>query len=97
MGPNTEVVISTTEETALALKNLQFQEAIDTYLDDYQANVLCNYLFELAGTFMTFYEHCPILSENQTLRSSRLRLAELTADTLKTGLGLLGIETVERM
>ncbi|MDU3997193.1 MAG: DALR anticodon-binding domain-containing protein, partial [Escherichia coli] len=45
-----------------------------------------------------FYEHCPILSaENEEVRNSRLKLAQLTAKTLKLGLDTLGIETVERM
>lgn len=89
--------LSAPQELALALKNLQMSEALDTYLDDYQANVLCNYLYELAGLFMSFYEHCPVLSAPDAVQVSRLRLAQMTANTLKTGLDLLGIETVERM
>ena len=69
----------------------------ENYLEDYQANILCNYLYELAGLFMSFYEHCPILTGAQTHKMSRLRLCEITARTLKTGLDLLGIDTVERM
>ncbi|MGB2390170.1 MAG: arginine--tRNA ligase [Pseudomonadales bacterium] len=89
--------LSAPQELALALKNLQMSEALDSYLDDYQANILCNYLYELAGLFMSFYEHCPVLSAPEAIQKSRLRLARMTANTLKTGLNLLGIETVERM
>jgi arginyl-tRNA synthetase len=46
---------------------------------------------------MSFYEHCPILTEAETQQMSRLRLCDITARTLKTGLDLLGIDTVERM
>jgi arginyl-tRNA synthetase len=59
---------------------------------------LCAYLYDLAGLFSSFYENCPILaSEDETLRNSRLRLAALTGRTLKQGLELLGLETLERM
>jgi arginyl-tRNA synthetase len=60
-------------------------------------HLLCAYLFELASLFMRFYEACPILTAEGSLRDSRLLLCQRSADTLKTGLGLLGIETVERM
>ncbi|HJP52485.1 MAG TPA: DALR anticodon-binding domain-containing protein, partial [Pseudomonadales bacterium] len=64
---------------------------------DYQANILCNYLFELAGIFMSFYESCPILNAEGPVRESRLLIADTTARVLKQGLDLLGIETVEQM
>ena len=84
-------------EIRLAVKLLQFNEAIDGVIEDFQANVLCNYLFGLAGTFMTFYEVCPVLKASEPHRTSRLLLCDLTARTLHTGLNLLGIETVEQM
>ena len=84
-------------ETSLALKLLQFEETLDAVLDDFQANILCNYLFELAGIFMSFYEACPVLKAEEPLKTSRLRLCDLTAQTLHQGLDLLGIETVEQM
>lgn len=86
-----------TAELALAVKLLQFPEAISTMTEDWQANVICGYLFELAGQFMTFYEACPILSADDTTRDNRLQLAGVTARTLALGLDLLGIETVEQM
>jgi arginyl-tRNA synthetase len=85
------------EEIALALKLLQLEEALDAVTDDFQANILCNYLFELAGLFMSFYEHCPILSAEESTMHSRLLLADHTAKSLQLGLSLLGIETVEQM
>jgi arginyl-tRNA synthetase len=60
-------------------------------------NMLCAYLYELAGAFMSFYENCPVLKASEPVRTSRLALADLTARTIKQGLELLGIETVERM
>jgi len=97
LDPTTPIVLAAPQELALGLKTLQFNEAIANYLEDYQANILCNYLYELAGLFMSFYEHCPILTETETHQTSRLRLCDITARTLRTGLDLLGIDTVERM
>jgi len=97
LDPATPILLTAPQELALAIKTLQFNEAIANYLEDYQANILCNYLYELAGLFMSFYEHCPILTETKTHQMSRLRLCDITARTLKTGLDLLGIDTVERM
>lgn len=92
-----DITLTEDAETALALKLLQFGEALDAMLDDYQPNVLCTYLFELAGTFSTFYENCPILKAEADIRDSRLALADLTARTIRQGLALLGIFTVEQM
>lgn len=84
-------------EMQLGLKLLQFSETIEAVTEDYQANILCNYLFELAGLFMSFYEACPILKAEPEISNSRLMLADLTARVLQQGLDLLGIETVEQM
>lgn len=84
-------------EKQLATKLLQLSEAIEIVAKDGTPNLLCNYLFELAGNFMTFYEACPIMKADDELKQSRLKLAQLTANTLKTGLDLLGIDVMERM
>jgi arginyl-tRNA synthetase len=81
----------------LGVKILQFNETLEAVLEDFQANILCNYLFELSGLFMSFYEACPILTSQEELKNSRLMLADLTSRVLHRGLNLLGIETVERM
>ncbi len=94
------VAIATVTETAerqLLLKVLQLPEIIQAVADECYPNQLCNYLFELSGVFMRFYESCPILKAEPQLRQSRLALAELTANTLNEGLSLLGIEPLERM
>ena len=84
-------------EKQLATKLLQLSEAIELVVKDGTPNILCNYLFELAGNFMSFYEACPILKADDEIKNSRLKLAKLTAQTLDTGLGLLGIETLDQM
>ena len=90
--------ITDEKERALAIKLLQFEEAIQIVAKDGTPHVLCTYLYELAGVFSSFYEHCPILNnEDQQVKLSRLKLALLTERTLKQGLDLLGIKTVEKM
>ncbi len=85
------------EERALGLKLLQFAETVPFVLDDFRPNLLANYLYELATTFHGFYEACPVLKSEGDTRSSRLTLCDITARTLKQGLGLLGIQCPERM
>ena len=84
-------------ERALAVKLLQFPETLDTVAAESYPHLMCNYLFELAGAFMGFYENCPVLQSDEPLRRSRLALCDLTARTIKTALDLLGIETLEQM
>ena len=70
---------------------------MQTVAKDGTPHVLCNYLYELAGIFSGFYEHCPILTADEATKLSRLKLAALSEKTLKQGLDLLGIKTVEKM
>ena len=94
---DSKIVLQHPVEFALAVKLLQFPEAIDSVTDDFQANVLCNYLFEVSGQFMSFYEACPILNQDDEIKNSRLMIADITSKILKQGLELLGIQTVEKM
>ena len=84
-------------EVTLAKKLLQYGETVPQTLDDFRPNMLANYLYELANTFHGFYEACPVLKSDEPVRASRLTLCELTARVLRQGLGLLGIQTPERM
>ena len=84
-------------ERQLASKLLQLSEAIEAVAKDGTPNILCNYLYELSGNFMTFYEACPIMKADESIKQSRLKLSQLTANTLKVGLDLLGIDVMERM
>ncbi|WAH52438.1 arginine--tRNA ligase [Pseudescherichia vulneris] len=95
---NANVVIAEDREAQLAARLLQFEETLNVVAREGTPHVMCSYLYDLAGLFSGFYEHCPILTaESDETRLSRLKLAQLTAKTLKTGLDTLGIETVERM
>ena len=90
--------ITDEKERALAIKLLQFEEAVQVVGKEGTPHILCAYLYELAGVFSSFYEHCPILNnDDHQVKLSRLKLALLTERTLKQGLDLLGIKTVEKM
>ena len=87
------------QEKQLAVKLLRLEETLQAVMKEAVPNLLCNYLYELASQFMSFYEACPILKEGiePELKNSRLMLSILVARTLKQGLDLLGIEVMERM
>jgi arginyl-tRNA synthetase len=93
------LILAEQQEKQLALKVLQFEETLQQVMKDAQPNLLCNYLYELASQYMSFYEACPILKDGiePTLRDSRLMLSILVAKLLAKGLDLLGIDVMERM
>jgi arginyl-tRNA synthetase len=85
-------------ERSLALALLRFPTVVQSVSDALEPHQLCTYLFELATTFSTFYEECPVLkAASEGERASRLALADTTARVLATGLGQLGIEAPDRM
>jgi arginyl-tRNA synthetase len=90
-------LLGSPSERHLALGVLAFPEAFDMALSSLQPHRLCNYLFDLAQRFTSFYEACPVLSSEGRLRDERLALCDLTARTLSLGLSLLGIHAPEQM
>ena len=96
---NADLNLAAAEEQALALKLLRFDEALEQVAKEAFPHVLCTYLYETASLYMKFYEACPILKEgvSEADKMSRLQLCAATATVLRTGLDLLGIETMEKM
>jgi arginyl-tRNA synthetase len=91
------IELAAAAEIALAKHLLNFGLTLEAVAEEYRPNFLCNYLYELAGKFTSFYENCPVLKADDATRASRLALCDLTARVLKQGLETLGIETVEQM
>jgi len=91
------VTFTETVEMALAIKLCQFGEVLPGVLDDFRPNSLATYLYELASTFHSFFEACPVLKADEPARSTRLALCDVTARILKQGLTLLGIGVPEKM
>lgn len=92
-----EIRLDEPAERTLGVKLLQFPETVEAVAETCLPNLLCSYLYDLAGGFMGFYESCPVLKAQDPLRQSRLTLCRLAAQVLQTGLRLLGIETLEQM
>ena len=93
-----QIVLQAAQEQDLAARLAQFAEILNNVAEKGTPHILCAYLYDVAGLFSSFYENCPILAaETPEQQQSRLRLAALTGRTLKQGLELLGLETLERM
>ncbi len=85
-------------ERRLALALCRFPETLESLTVDWRINALTDHLYTTASALMKFYDECPVLKEeNPEVKLSRLLLCRATAQVLKTGLGLLGISTVDRM
>jgi arginyl-tRNA synthetase len=96
-NPQSTFALAAPEEIALAKHLLNFGLTLEAVAEEYRPNFLCNYLFELAVKFNSFFENCPVLKAEAAVRDSRLALCDLTALVLKQGLACLGIEVVEMM
>ena len=97
-GPKIDkLTLTDRSEINLAKRLCQFAEIVPQVLNDFRPNILANYLFELANSFHTFYEACPVLKSEEPLRSSRLALCDLSGRVLQHGLDLLGIKVPEKM
>jgi arginyl-tRNA synthetase len=84
-------------ELALAKHLLRFPEILNEVAADHNPTWLTGYLYDLAGKFSAFYDNCPVIQSAEPTRSSRLQLCRLTADVIKRGLDLLGIDVIEQM
>jgi arginyl-tRNA synthetase len=91
------LALTNSAEISLAKRLCQFAEIVPHVLNDFRPNILANYLFEVANSFHTFYEACPVLKSAEPVRGSRLALCDLTAKVLCRGLDLLGIKVPEKM
>jgi arginyl-tRNA synthetase len=92
------ILVSHPAERGLAVRMLRLPEVLELAAAELKPNIVTDYLFDLANAFSTFFEECPVLkAESPERRDSRLALCDLTARTLKFGLGLLGIDVVDRM
>jgi len=85
------------EEKELTMKLLKFDETVEEAASQLRPDLIATYLVELAGAYGRFYMKCPVLDSAGGVRNRRLLLMRKLRDTVKTGLGLLGIEAPERM
>ena len=85
--------VETPLERRLALHLLEFPGAVVRAAEAYKPSVLADYLFQAAQLYSSFYQNSPILKSDAAVRDARLSLCALFGRVLKTGLGLLGMET----
>lgn len=95
--PNTNLTLETPEELNLARKIMEFPTALKHAIAELRPHILCNYLYELSGSFSTFYNANKVIVEEEAIRNRRLLLCTRTLQILETGLHLLGLETLEKM
>jgi arginyl-tRNA synthetase len=89
--------VASPNERQLALDLARFEETVARAMADYQPSVICDYLFGVCQQFSRFYEESRVIGEDGSVDVPRLRLCEATAATIRAGLGLLGIETLEEI
>lgn len=101
LDPETPIVgaspLETETEQALARKLMGFVNALELTLNDLRPHFLCTYLYELAGAYSSFYNADKVMVDDSEVRARRLLLCARTRTVLKTGLELLGIQTLEQM
>lgn len=94
---NVSVSLEHPTEVELAKQLLRFDDVLESVVNEFLPNRICEFLFDLSQKFNQFYEACPVLNAAEPIRTSRLILCDLTARTIRQGLTLLGIPIVERM
>ncbi|MEK9985294.1 MAG: arginine--tRNA ligase, partial [Opitutae bacterium] len=87
----------TSEELSLARQLLLFSSTLEQATSDLRPHFLCTYLYELAGSFSTFYNSNKVVVEDSAVKARRLMLCARTLTVMEAGLSLLGIETLEKM
>ena len=92
-----EIKIEDKLERALANHIAAFPISVLKASETFKPNIIADYLFELSKKFNSFYNSCPILNQEDELLYSRALIAKITGETIKDGLSLLGIKTLERM
>lgn len=85
------------EERDLIIRLGEYPEILLKTVQDLNPGKLANYLFDLARSFNSFYNQHEILTSDTGIKEARLILISSVANTLKNGLKLLGIETLEKM
>ena len=97
---NTEISfdkITSDEEFALVKALGNFKDVVAKAAEKYEPSLITRHLTEIAKNFNKFYNACQINVEDEKIKEERLALTYATSIVVKTGLGLLGIKTVEQM
>ncbi len=85
----------TPEERSLLRKIGEYSEVVEKAVAELMPHHICTYLYELAQAFNRFYEHNRVIDDPR--EAIRIQLVSMYANTLKNGLGILGIHAPEKM
>ena len=94
----TDSYLPNDSEKDLIMLLSEFKDVIAKASESLSPALVANYVYELVKGYNSFYQNNPILNQdNETAKQFRLQLSDLTGRTIKKGLSLLGIGTVNRM
>ncbi|MDA8793510.1 arginine--tRNA ligase [Bacteriovoracaceae bacterium] len=92
-----QITLDEDVEKQLLLSVIELPSVIQKIPENYRTNTLCHHLYQIAKLYNSFYASCPIKDANENVKLSRMALCKLVAESIKTGLDLLGIKAPERM
>ena len=92
-----KILLTTSEEIFLTKKILEYNSVLKLASEKNTPHKIATWLKELCNVFSSFYQNCPVLDSEKTIKLSRLRLCNITKKCLADGLLLLGIEPLEKM
>lgn len=91
-------VLTHDKENALIMHLSRFNLTVQNTLEKYATHTLCQYLYQLAKLYNSFYAECPVANaSSEEIKQARLGLSQCVAISLKHGLALLGIDVPKRM
>ena len=97
-GSGATIILDTPEERQLALTLLRWSDVVHATARSLEPHRIACFLRDVAEKFNGFYQACPVIkTADDSIRRSRLRLADITGRVLADGLNLLGIEAPPRM
>ena len=97
VAADTPLQITDPRERTLLLQVVRFPDAVVRAAAAYRPSIIADYLYALSQAYSSFYQNVPCLRAEPGICESRVRLCAITADVLRRGLGLLGIETPSRI
>lgn len=97
-NPDLVEVVPNASEKELISRLSEMKNVVEKSSETLSPAHLANYIYDLVKAYNSFYQNNPILNqEDETVKNFRLHLSSLTSNTIKKGLGLLGIGVVNRM
>ncbi len=93
----TNITIEDPLEKRIISQLLLFPSLMQEVERTYKIHLICRYLLDLSQAFNEFYHACPVLIEDDAVRSTRLKIVEAVTVVLSSGLSLLGIEAPQEM